>query len=90
MYFFQANKSCCVSCVNAFKSLVTILKTASFSRRLFFISFFYVICEKSLSPYINDVTGENTFVTSALSDIVTGWLDEIDATFIRLTQCPVG
>ena len=43
----------------------------------------------SLSPYINNVTGENTFVTSALSDIVAGWLDETDDTFIRLAQCRV-
>ena len=27
---------------------------------------------------------ENSFVTSALSDIVTGYLDEINTTFIRL------
>ena len=40
----------------------------------------------SLSPHTNDATGENTFVTSALSDIVTGCLDEIDATFKRLVQ----
>ena len=36
---------------------------------------------------MDDVTGENTFVTSALSDIVTGWLNETDATFICLIQC---
>ena len=40
----------------------------------------------SLSPHPNDVTGENTFVTSALPDIVTDWLDEIDTTFKRLVQ----
>ena len=41
----------------------------------------------SLSSHTNDVTGENTFVTSTLSNIVPGWLDEIDTTFIRLVQC---
>ena len=40
----------------------------------------------SLSPHTNDVTGENTFVTSTLSDIVTGWVDEIDTTLKRLVQ----
>ena len=37
----------------------------------------------SLSPHTNDVNGENTFVTSALSDLLTDWLDEIDTTFKR-------
>ena len=40
----------------------------------------------SLSPHTNDVTGEGTFVTSALLDLVTDWLDEIDTTFKRLVQ----
>ena len=40
----------------------------------------------SLSPHTNDVTCENTFVTPGLSDIVTDWLDEIDAMFKRLVQ----
>ena len=37
----------------------------------------------SLSPHTNDVTGEDTFVTSALLDLVTDW------TFV-LTQISVG
>ena len=41
----------------------------------------------SLSPHTNDLTGKNPFVTSTLSDIVTGLLDEIDTAFIRLAQC---
>ena len=40
----------------------------------------------SLSPHTNDVNGENTFVTSALSDLLTDWLDEIDTTLKRLVQ----
>ena len=40
----------------------------------------------SLSPHTNDVTGEDTFVTSALLDLVTDWLDEIGSTFKRLVQ----
>ena len=40
----------------------------------------------SLSPHINDVTGENTFVVFDLLDIVTSWLDEIDTTFIHVAQ----
>ena len=32
----------------------------------------------SFYPHMNNVTGENTFVNSALLDVVTGWLDEID------------
>ena len=39
-----------------------------------------------LSPHTNDVTVENTFATSALSDTVTDWLDEIDTVFKGLVQ----
>lgn len=40
----------------------------------------------SLSPHMNNVTEENTFVTFVLSNIATGWLDEIDTIFTRLAQ----
>ena len=40
----------------------------------------------SLSPHMNNVTKENTFVTFVLSNIATGWLDEIDTIFTRLAQ----
>ena len=39
----------------------------------------------SVSPHTNDVTGENTFVTSTLSDIIKDWLDEINTTFDTIT-----
>ena len=81
-------------CVYAFKSLVTYLmylfpafpvvnknNINIFSRRRFSHKSL-----SSLSPQVNDVTGENTFVTSALSDIVTDRLAEIDTTFKLLVQ----
>lgn len=51
----------------------------------------------SLYPHKNDATGQNTFVNSALLDVVTDWLDEIDTyvhTFgtmsVVLTEASVG
>ena len=41
----------------------------------------------SYSAHMNDMNGENTFVTSALLDIVTSLVDETGTTFIRLVQC---
>ena len=60
---------------------------------LLLVSFIEVICENcsiSFSPVEErrererERERENSFVTSALSDIVTGYLDEINTTFIRL------
>ena len=50
----------------------------------------------TLFPPINDVTGQNAFATSALSDIVADWLDEIDTVYkfgtmsVVLTQTSAG
>ena len=90
-----------VSCVHPFKSWVTSL-IYFFSEfpvaniKIFFLQKTillqaslksYAKSVPSLSSHTNDVTGENTFVTSTFSDIGTGWLDETDTTFIRLVQC---
>ena len=51
--------------------------TLTFSPEYYFlISFIEVISESvpSLSPHTSDITEENTFISAALSDIVTGCL----------------
>ena len=94
MYCFQDNRSqWCILClcIQEFSDLFDYLFPAFpvvnknniniFSRRRFSHKSL-----SSLSPQVNDVTGENTFVTSALSDIVTDRLAEINTTFKLLVQ----
>ena len=71
-----------ISCVHAFKKNF-FLQKALFSQASLRSS---LKSAPSLSPHTNYATGENTFVTSVLSDIATGWLDEVDTTLKWLVE----
>ena len=80
-----------VSCVHAFGSLL-IFWHISFLRFQLICKLYWVHWWKVFYPFLLTwilETGVDTFNTSALPDIVTGWLDEKDTTFINLLQCRI-